>query len=944
MQSPEWEKVKALFHATLAEKPAARSAFLARQTGDDTALRDNVASLLAADDNSEDFLETPAAALSVGDLPDPLPSDGRVGPYRLIREIGRGGMGTVYLAARDDGEFQHQVAVKLVKRGMDTDLILSRFRHERQMLAGLDHPNIARLLDGGTTRDGRPYFVLEYVDGESLREYCDRRHATVIERLALFRTVCSAVQYAHQNLIVHRDIKMSNIVVTHDGVPKLLDFGIAKWLDVDRSNGPVTATDTLHALTPEYASPEQIRGDPVTTSTDVYSLGVLLFELLTGHRPFASRGRRPDEIARDVCETEPSSPSDAVSGKHVERLRRNLRGDLDTIVLMALRKDPRRRYGSVEQLSEDIRRHLEGRPVTAQRDTIAYRASKFARRNRAALAGAFVLAASLVGGMVTTAWQARVARAERARAERRFSEVRSLATSFLFELHDAIVNLPGSTPARALLVQRALGSLDGLARDAQGDLVLQKELAVAYQKVGDVQGNGYNSNLGNTAGALRSYEKSIDLLEPLAKADATNADVQNALANGYKGLAAMFSSTGALKDALRAFERAVAVQQQLIRSNPTNVAYRSALAELYNQAGDTKGGEGLANLGDSRGALERYRASVALREEIMAEAPKNVEARVGLANSLMNLGYQASSMGDTAGAKLVFRSVQLLEGVVAELPNDATRRAQLMSGYARLRQPLADAARFDEALAVDRKLHSMLDTMIAADKSNILFQRNRGVFYNYLGRDLRAAGSTRLSVQSHRRALAIAERLAAVDAGNVEHRHDVAMSRYYLAEALADALDSRAAMDQYRLAAAAKQRLRISEPSNLRHGDDLALIYGGLGRALMEAGDIAHADSAFRQAVPLAEAAAMRNADNRKANITLAITYSGAGNVAARRSAVAPDRAERRARCLDAIGWYVKSTHVWEEMQAKGALPASVSERPAESARAAARCNLELTR
>ncbi|MBL0170565.1 MAG: protein kinase [Gemmatimonadaceae bacterium] len=387
------------------------------------------------------------------------------------------------------------------------------------------------------------------------------------------------------------NIKAGNIS-SQTGVPKLLDFGIARLLDAEATAVRSVVTDTVHAMTPEYASPEQLRGEPVTTVTDVYSLGVLLFEVLTGHRPYSTRGMRPNDIARVVCDTEPPLPSDAVSGPDAGARRHRLRGDLDTIVLMAMRKDPQRRYSSVEQLSEDIRRFLVGRPVTAQRDRLAYRAGKFARRNRGTMAASAVLVLSLIGGMAATTWQARVARNERARAERRFSEVRTLATSFLFELHDAIVNLPGSTPARALLVRRALVSLDGLAREAQGDPVLQRELAVAYQKVGDVQGNAYNSNLGDTRGALRSYRKSVELLERLTPTG--DPAVPRALSKGHVNVAEMLATTGELREALHQYDRARVLLLGLVARNPADAADRAMLATLYNEIGDTKGQDGYA--------------------------------------------------------------------------------------------------------------------------------------------------------------------------------------------------------------------------------------------------------------------------------------------------------------------------------------------------------------
>ena len=347
-----------------------------------------------------------------------------IGPYKLIRKIGQGGMGAVYLASRDDDEYKKRVAIKLVKRGMDSEEVLNRFRHERQILASLDHPNIARLLDGGTTEDGLPYFVMEYIEGTPVDTYCDERRLSINERLNLFRKVCSAISYAHQNLVVHRDIKPGNILVTSNGEPKLLDFGIAKLLNPELYAQTILTTAlSTRLMTPDYASPEQVRGRKITTATDIYSLGVVLYELLTGHRPYRIKSYTQEEIERIICRETIEKPSTAinrvVTGKdgaqqtaitpeivsetregQPEKLRKRLAGDLDNIVLMAMRKEPERRYVSAEQFSEDIRRHLEGLPVIARKDTFAYRASKFIRRNKIGVAAA---AAFLILAVTATA-------------------------------------------------------------------------------------------------------------------------------------------------------------------------------------------------------------------------------------------------------------------------------------------------------------------------------------------------------------------------------------------------------------------------------------------------------------------------------------------------------------------------------------------------------------
>jgi len=420
MEPDGWRRIDDLFQAALDCTPEGREAFLATACDGDLALRHEVESLLAAY-NENSFTSTPAFADAVRVLEQTQAVAGTlIGSYRILREIGRGGMGTVYSAVRADDAFHKLVAIKVIRRGLDSDDIVHRFRSERQILATLDHPNITRLLDGGTTDDGLLYFVMELIEGEPIDTYCDRCRLAIADRLKLFLDVCAAVRYAHQNLVVHRDIKPGNVLVTKDGVPRLLDFGIAKLLQSPSAIGSHTRTDT-RPLTPASASPEQVRGEVITTASDVYSLGVLLYLLLTGRSPYRSPMTSAAEIERAICEEEPEKPSLAIArdtgriggGVPVDRLRRQLQGDLDTIVLMALRKEPQRRYASVEQLAEDVSRHLADRPVNARADTYGYRAAKFLRRNKALAAAAIVVFLTLTGGIAATLWQARVARHER---------------------------------------------------------------------------------------------------------------------------------------------------------------------------------------------------------------------------------------------------------------------------------------------------------------------------------------------------------------------------------------------------------------------------------------------------------------------------------------------------------------------------------------------------
>jgi serine/threonine protein kinase/tetratricopeptide (TPR) repeat protein len=433
MEPQRWRQIEDLFHSALDCEPGRRADFLNSACAGNASLRQEIESLLSSYEKGS-FTETPAFAEGIKLLEE---SEARslvgqnIGPYRVTQIIGQGGMGAVYLAARSDQVFQKEVAIKLIKRGQDTDDVIRRFRGERQILASLDHPNITRLLDGGTTDDGIPYFVMEYIHGQPIDNYCDSHKLDIAERLKLFQSVCSAVHFAHQNLVIHRDIKSGNILVTAEGVPRLLDFGIAKLLASEPSVADPTLT-IARRMTPESASPEQVRGGSITTASDVYSLGVLLYKLLTGHSPYRLAGRSPDQIERAICEEDPEKPSaviDRVEGAATpqsvsetgegapDKLRRRLRGDLDNILLMALRKEPPRRYASVLQFSEDIRRHLEGLPVIARRDTPGYRAAKFVGRHKTGVAAAALIFLSLTTGIVATLRQTRIARAERDKAQ-----------------------------------------------------------------------------------------------------------------------------------------------------------------------------------------------------------------------------------------------------------------------------------------------------------------------------------------------------------------------------------------------------------------------------------------------------------------------------------------------------------------------------------------------
>ena len=513
-----WRRVEELFLAALDVPEEQRAAFLDRECGSDAELRKETESLLKADTDSGKRISMVVEDSAYHLLDRDSMFGKMLGPYQVMEEIGRGGMGTVYAAARADREYQKRVAVKVVKRGVDTDAVLERFRHERQILAGLDHPYITRLIDGGTSSDGRPYFVMELVEGRPITTFCREKGLGVRERCELFRKVCEAVAYAHRNLVIHRDLKPINILVTAEGTPKLLDFGIARLLNLDPGQSTVGAgerpPDRPHVHTPAYASPEQLRGEPLITTTDVYSLGVVLYEILSERTPPPDRG---DSTERTI-----HKPSETAQGKE---LKRALAGDLDNIVMKATHPEQALRYQSVDHLSDDLQRYLDGRPVLARDDQFTYRARKFLMRNRLAVSAAVLVIASLAGGLAFSIREQR-------KTQKRFNEVRALANSILFELHGEIAKLPGATRARSMVLQKALTYLDGLAKDSAGDMSLQVDLAQAYLRVGELQ----STNMGDGNNSIVSFTRALNIARAANAAAPTDVRRKLLLVESLSGL------------------------------------------------------------------------------------------------------------------------------------------------------------------------------------------------------------------------------------------------------------------------------------------------------------------------------------------------------------------------------------------------------------------------
>lgn len=697
MQAENWQQIKELLNEALLLTPSKRKDFL-RADGITPEMRAEVESLIGFEDASADLMQLSAVEFSKDFVADDVESlsGHEIGPYRVIRELGQGGMGAVYLAERIDGKFQQRVALKLLKREMNTSALRRHFEQEREILASLEHPNIARLLDAGTSDDKVPFIAMEYVDGLPIDDYCNSRGLDLEARLELFRTVCAAVEYAHRNLVVHRDLKPSNVLVTNDGVPKLLDFGISKILSKGYEEADSATITRMGVMTPSYASPEQLKREGVTTLSDVYSLGVILFELLSGHRPFEDKEHDLREIYGAVLEKDPVPPSSLISTgaqprpanpappnddsntrTRVDHARRttpnpvslssqSIRGDLDNIVLKALRKEPERRYSSAGNLSEDINRHLHGLTVTARPNTFSYRASKFVGRNRAGVVAAAIVILAVIGGVATTLWQARVAQAERAKAEKRFNDVRKLANSYLFDVYPEIENLEGSLKAREKIITNALQYLDGLANEATGDLALQAELATAYEKIGDVQGALTNSSLGNIQAGLDSYAKAAQLREAVYQANPSDLESKEKLAANYYTTARTLWNNSQTKEAEEAFEKSLKIRRELVAAKPDAVEYQNRLAVLLIDYGAIP----VFNAQIPK-ALILFEEALSIVNKLRSQDPDNADFKKTQTRLLRVMSKAKGAAGDYEGAlRGLAQAIEISHDLAKQFPND----------------------------------------------------------------------------------------------------------------------------------------------------------------------------------------------------------------------------------------------------------------------------------
>ncbi len=797
MDAARWSQIEELFHEAMDVDERARTQWLRTRCADDTDLLREVSSLLRHEmpaeeqirqlvEDAADHIQEPprgSAGPGIGD---------NIGPYHLIKEIGSGGMGVVYLAIRNDPQFFQTVAIKILRREFGASMLASRFLRERQILATLSHPNIARVLDGGSTPDGTPYLVMEFISGKPITAYAAEKNLSIEQRIRLFQKVCEAVQHAHRNLVIHRDLKPGNVMVADNGEPKLLDFGIAKLMGPELLPMELPPTETQWRLmTPDYASPEQLRGESLTTATDVYSLGVLLYELLAGERPLQFQTRDPMEWVEAICSREPEPPSK--SKRLNPRERREMQGDLDQIVMKALRKEPERRYGSASRLADDLERYLQGDPVYAHKGTVRYRAGKFIHRHRLLLSMATLVILALAGGMASTVWQAQ-------RAERRFQQLRNFAHAVVFELDDRIRTLPGSTEARGALIQTSLQYLDNLSRESGDDPVLMAELARAYRKIGDVQGSPFQPNLGDSGAAEISYRKALRLSESAAEAAPRNLQILMEAPQSQFALGRILAHSGGLKEAADLFEQGTNRAEQLARehsyhpgvtelrsrgamylgdvrmvsgepekalesyrfatrvleaADATQPATMREIARAYARLADAKAATGQLKL-----AIQQYERSIELRQTLARRFPDDEEYQRDLFNAYISVGAlwgapRALSLHDKDAARPWFvKALVIAEDLAGNDPASTRARVDVAFGRAHLAEVLPDT-QIDDSIVMMRDSVSIFDEIVAASPKNVGYRQWQARRYEGLARLLRRTGNTREALAALERALEI---------------------------------------------------------------------------------------------------------------------------------------------------------------------------------------------
>ncbi|MBN2560901.1 MAG: protein kinase [Phycisphaerae bacterium] len=928
------------------------------------------------------------------DLQAPLPPRGIIEGYEIVRELHRGGQGVVYQAIEKSAK--RKVAIKVLLEGpFASKSARRRFEREIELIANLRHPNIVTVFHSGVTSDRRQYCVMDYVRGLRLDQYVQEEKPSLEEALRLFVTVCQAVNHAHQKGIIHRDLKPSNIIVDTEGNPKVLDFGLAKQLG--------GGAETLLSMTGQvvgtlpYLSPEVAKGHPdeVDIRTDVYALGVILYEMLTGQYPYPVVGEVVD-VLKHITDMAPAPPSKVWSPESGIVRRTHARGsrqhgcpvdhEVETIIFKALAKQRERRYQSALELARDIEHYLAGEPIEAKRDSSWYVFKKTVRRYKLAVAvaamfGGLIVASSItlsiMYGAAKDSWreaetQAQDAKAKleraltaEARAKQRFEQVRELANAFIFDFHDAIVELPGSTPARELLVKTALTYLDSLAEEAGDDLLLQRELAAAYSKVGDVQGSVRRANLGDTAGAMRSYQKTMEILEKLHAAEPDDDRLVRDVGLTLGRVGDMYWVTGRTEEALAQYERAKEMAQAVCDRNPDYLPAKRTLAIGYQDVGDTlidmgKTEEALANYrealrlvealaqadptsaearsdsamfhdkvglallkeGQTEEAMTSLREAMEIRKALLLECPTNARLRSLLAGSYDHLGDIHDFVGQEDEALEYYRQSLEIRKALAEVdPTNAKARRDLAISYNRVGVTEAKVGQTDAALANAHKALDIRKEAVASDPSNARLQGDLATSYDQIARLEASAGETEAALRDYGKAAAVWEALSEADPANASLQENSANSCTSLGDILTQTGKTDEAVRYYDKAIDVYEAVLLVDPSNATVRRDLANAHDRLAVLLSKTDRIEQSVAHFQRSLSLSKAAAEAEPDSAETQRGLALRYYKLAHVnvllANRNQGSKADHIEQTRAAID---WYAKSHAVFSQMRDRGML------------------------
>ena len=842
MVADDWKKIKEVLNKVLETEIPHRRNFL-EKAGLDAEMRREVELLLTFETEAETALHLPAIEFSKDFFDDGAATDANRGQifgiYKVVRELGYGGMGAVYLAERADGKFEQKVALKLLKREMNTDALRRRFAQEREILASLEHPNIARLLDAGTTDDNIPYIAMEYVEGAAIDDYCDAHELDLNQRLDLFKKVCAAVNFAHRSLIVHRDLKPSNILVSSDGVPKLLDFGISKILSNEFETYDSATITRLGVMTPSYASPEQLQNKSVTTATDIYSLGVILYELLSGHRPFEAQESNLREIYKAVIEKEPAKPSSITNYQGEQNPKskiqnpKSLKGDLDNIILKALRKEPARRYSSAENLAEDVQLYQKGLPVSARPNTFGYRTEKFIKRNRVSVAAGGLVMTAVFGGIVATLRQSRAAKKERKKAERRFNDVRKLANSYLFDVYPEIENLEGSLKAREKILRNALRYLDSLSNEAGDDIELQRELARAYEKIGEVQGAIYISSLGDINAGLESYEKAQKLREAVFRIAPENSEIKEDVAKNYHVIAQTLMWNIDTQKAEEYFEKAIKLRRELVADNPNSIILQNRLAVLLSDYSAIH----IFNVQNEK-ASELLNESAILLEKILKNHPDHFVSQKAYPRVLRAYSRLKANTGDYAGAiRDLDQSRDLTEKLVRQKPADYTlRRTSWLNdfGYCEVFVAMRDGQKIVESGL--KTIEFNLKTLEKEPNESFALY-DLAINYYYIALGYRLSDEPRSSMEYGQKAIEMMKRLDEISPETIYYIRGFAVVETEIAASLLMLGETDEAFGSLDKAREKLEKVTAADQTVLGFQTELAAVYRYSAAALFKKGE-----------------------------------------------------------------------------------------------------------